>query len=70
MALRFDTMLYSYLGNENSDVGHIKCSRGPQVPQPVLTHFAIVWKEFFVSCFSKEFFKSLKIRTLFSKHRG
>jgi len=38
MDLRFDAMLYSNLGNENSDAGHIKCSRGlhlahwPQTP--------------------------------------
>jgi len=32
MELRFDAMLYSNLGNENSDAGHIKCSCGPQVP--------------------------------------
>jgi len=29
--LRFDTMLYSNLGNKNSDTGHINCSRGPQL---------------------------------------
>jgi len=34
MELRFDTMLRSNLGNENSDAGQIKCPRGPQVPQP------------------------------------
>jgi len=34
MELRFDAMLCSNLGNENSDAGHIKCSRGPQVPHP------------------------------------
>jgi len=34
MELRFDVILYSKLGNENSDSGHIKCSRGPQVPHP------------------------------------
>jgi len=27
--LRFDAMLYSSLGKENSDAGHIKCSCGP-----------------------------------------
>jgi len=38
--LRFEAICYSKLGNENSDVGHIKCSRGlhlaqgPQVPHP------------------------------------
>jgi len=37
---RFDAMLCSYLDNENSDLGHIKCSRrlhfarGSQVPHP------------------------------------
>jgi len=25
--IRFDALLYSKLGNENSDAGHIKCSR-------------------------------------------
>jgi len=40
MDLRFDMMLYSNLGNENSVEGHIKYSRGPhlargsQVPHP------------------------------------
>jgi len=34
MELRFDAMLYSNIANENSDSGHIKCSRGPQVPHP------------------------------------
>jgi len=34
MDIRFDTMLYCNLGNGNSDPGHIKCSRGPQVPDP------------------------------------
>jgi len=31
---RFHAMLYSNVGNEYSDAGHIKCSRGPQVPHP------------------------------------
>jgi len=31
MELRFDTMLYSNLGNENSVAGRIKCSRGPHL---------------------------------------
>jgi len=34
MEFRFDANLYSNMGNENSDTGHIKCSRGPQVPHP------------------------------------
>jgi len=34
--LRFDVMLYSNFGNENMDAGHIKSSRGPQVPHPLL----------------------------------
>jgi len=29
-------MLYSSLGNENNDAGHIKCSRGTQVLHPDL----------------------------------
>jgi len=34
---RFDAMLlYCYLGNEKSDVGH-KRSRGPQAPHPWFT---------------------------------
>jgi len=31
MELRFEAMLYSNLGNENSGAGHIKCSRGPHL---------------------------------------
>jgi len=38
MELRFDAILYSKLGNKNSDAGHIKRSRGlargPQVSYP------------------------------------
>jgi len=34
MEFRFDAMLYSNSGNENSDAGHIKCSRELQVPHP------------------------------------
>jgi len=37
--IRFDAILYSKLGNENSDTGHIKCSRGPQVPYPCFTTY-------------------------------
>jgi len=29
MELRFFAMLYSNVGNENFDAGHIKCTRGP-----------------------------------------
>jgi len=36
MELRLDVILYDKLVNENSDAGHIKCSRGPQVPHPWL----------------------------------
>jgi len=32
MKLRFEALLYFKLGNENSDVGHIKCPRRPQGP--------------------------------------
>ena len=49
---RFDAMLCSYLDNENSDLGHIKCSRrlhfarGSQVPIPgikyKLSHVSIL----------------------------
>ena len=39
---RFDVILYSKLGNENSDAGHIKCSRGPQVPHPCARVFQLV----------------------------
>jgi len=28
---RFDAMLYSNSGEETSDAGHIKCSRGPHL---------------------------------------
>jgi len=31
MELHFDPRFYSNLGNENSDTGHIKCSRGPHL---------------------------------------
>jgi len=42
MELRFEAILYSKLGKENSDTGHIKYSRGPhlacapQIPHPWL----------------------------------
>jgi len=40
MELRFDAMLFSNMGDKNSDAGCVKCSRvpllahGPQVPYP------------------------------------
>jgi len=34
MELRFHVTLCSNVGNAQSDAGHIKCSRGPQVPHP------------------------------------
>jgi len=37
MELRFDVMVCSNLGNENSDAGHFKCSREPQVTRPWIT---------------------------------
>jgi len=42
MELRFDAILYSNLSNENSDAGHIKCSRGPQVPNSCSS--TIAWR--------------------------
>jgi len=33
MEFRFVVVLCFNLGSENSDAGHIKCLRGPQVPQ-------------------------------------
>jgi len=36
MELRFEALLHSNLGNENSDVDHIKCTRRLQVPHPYL----------------------------------
>jgi len=40
MELRFDAMLFHNLGNGKFDAGHIKCSHGPQVPNPckLFTH--------------------------------
>jgi len=35
--LRFDAMLCSNTGKENSDAGQIKCPHGPQVPHPCFT---------------------------------
>ena len=34
-------MLCFILGNENSNAGHIRCSRGQQVPYPALTEWEI-----------------------------
>jgi len=42
MELRADVIVYSKLGNENSNAGHTKCPRGLQVPNPDLR----VWKMF------------------------
>ena len=52
MELRFDAMLYSNLANENSDAGHMKCSRvpnfacGTEVPHPWYT----IMKTFWAAC--------------------
>jgi len=42
MELRFDAILYSKLGNENSDAGHIKRSHGLPVPHPCLKAMLLV----------------------------
>jgi len=34
MKFSVEVILYSKLGNENNNAGHIKCSLGPQVPHP------------------------------------
>jgi len=34
MELRCDPILFSELGNKNSDAGHIRRSHGPQIPHP------------------------------------
>jgi len=39
MVFRFDAILYSKFSNENSDVGHVKYSRGPKVPHPCFRGF-------------------------------
>ena len=36
MELHFDAMLCSNVGNENTDVGHMKCSHRPRFPAPAL----------------------------------
>jgi len=36
MVLRLDVRLYSKLGNKNCDAGHIKRSREPKVPPPLV----------------------------------
>jgi len=39
MALRFDSMLCSNLSNQNSDTGHINCSRGPYLAlEPIVRY--------------------------------
>jgi len=40
---RFDAMLCSNLGKENSDAGHINCSRGLQVPHPCFMTAVLVF---------------------------
>ena len=41
--LRFDAMLYSNLVNENSDAGHMKCLREPQIPHPCFRSKKSIW---------------------------
>jgi len=63
--IRFDGILYSNLCNENSDVGHTKCSPGPQVPH----HWRMQICYFFLTCVvasarSKDFYVILWRRIL------
>ena len=50
MEFRFVAVLCSNLGNKNSDVGHVKCSRGthlargPQVPHPCCMETPTGWR--------------------------
>jgi len=52
MELRFEAMLYSNLGKENSDAGHIKCSRGragsPLLLCMLVTSARTVYREFYL----------------------
>jgi len=43
MELRFEAIVYSKFGDEDSNAGHIKCSRGPQVPTPALDRILIFY---------------------------
>jgi len=58
-------MLYSNLGNENSDAGHIKCSRGPhlacgrQAPTPGLVLSNKRWHSFLPACEHLRFYKTI-----------
>jgi len=45
MELRFDAILQSELGNDNSDADHIKCSHRPQVPIPGQDHLVFQLKK-------------------------
>ena len=56
MELRFDAMLCSWMRNENSDMGHIKCPRGPQVP-PCFT----TWKSRLSSICQQTFFNAFAL---------
>jgi len=35
------------MGNENSDAGHIKCTRGPQVSHPCIKQWRTRWTEMY-----------------------
>ena len=52
MELWFKAMMYSNLGNENSDAGHIKCSRGPQVPTSALDEGNVSIEQLITSYFA------------------
>jgi len=47
--LRFGAIFYSRLDNENSDAGHVKCSRRPHVSQPCFRWIKELWPEYFVT---------------------
>jgi len=42
MKIRFHAILYSKLGNKNSDVGNVKCSCGLQAPHPCFEGVAYI----------------------------
>jgi len=44
MELRFDTILFSKSGNENSDAGRVKCLRGPHLARRAqIPHICPKW---------------------------
>jgi len=68
MGFRFDAILFSNLGNENSDAEHIRCPRGPQVYMVVVHTEKVLFSSKYILLTREVGIQSPRIKSLTSGH--